>query len=419
MKKTLFILPSRKYLRDEFFFLGSTKDFNSRLDFFREKKFYIDYLYPSRSILSFIKNIFKFNKKDYDIIIVEHAPSILAQLIILIKFGKVIYRSHNAEYLHRIDTFKAHLFLMKNKIPFKQREITMKNLLITFYRQFNKTLILFLNIFRFLFRDIFTSIFSSKVIANCEWEKKFYWEKMKTQKNCFYATPYIPYKNLQLLEVYEENLNKTRKENLVVVLGSSSPSPIAEHQLLEFLIFFRRIKNLKNKIFENYKFVITGKISKGIFWYMDKYKLLENNNLFYFFDKEMFTYNEDYQNELNNIKKFCDEKFILTNKDYHTFYKLIAKSRFSLILSNLGYGFKNKSLEVIKLKSRLILKKSLYNRYPKEMKHELISIEDNINVSELERIMFEYDNEQTFSIDKTNLIIKKDSIKNYSEIFEV
>ena len=42
------------------------------------------------------------NPKNYSNIIIEHAPNLWIQIYLFFKFGKIIYRSHNAEFLHRL-----------------------------------------------------------------------------------------------------------------------------------------------------------------------------------------------------------------------------------------------------------------------------------------------------------------------------
>ena len=414
MRKVLFLLPSeRKINYPEFFYLGSTKDINSRLNFFKEKNCAIFFLSPLRSLFSFIKNSRKFKKKDFDHIIVEHSPSILVQIFIFFKFGKVIYRSHNAEAYHRFDIFQSYFDLYRHKIPFKRiRRLKFLN-----YYTAHKILIkFFLDIFRFLIRDLFTAVVARKIIANCQWERDNYWSKFISKKKCYYATPYLTKDYLDKIKFYK-NIILNKKSDIVIIPGSSHPSPIAYHQTLCFINFLAEAIKKKSNIISKYKFVLTGRQSYEQLLFLKKKIDVSKLNIYLYLDKDILG-SKVYFNYIDYLKIKIPDLKILNKKNYNSFYKLLACSKFSLILSNKGYGFKNKSLEILTLKSKLIVPEKLYNRLPRQLKNAVISTKEN-NFNQIERHLLNDNNNSFNEENNINEMIKKDSYKQYENIFNL
>ena len=63
-----------------------------------------------------------------------------------------------------------------------------------------------------------------------------YWSKFISRKKCYYATPYLSKDYMDQINLYKTvMLNK--KSDMVIIPGSSHPSPIAYHQTLCLQIF--------------------------------------------------------------------------------------------------------------------------------------------------------------------------------------
>jgi len=414
MLKILFLLPNQTRINNsEFFYLGSTKDISSRLNFFKEQNCAIFFLSPIRSLFSLVKNSRNFKKKDFDHVIVEHSPSILVQIFIFFKFGKVIYRSHNAEAYHRFDMFQSYFDLYRHKIPFKRiRRFKFLN----YYTVHMILIKLFFGIFRFLIRDLFTAVVSKKIIANCEWERDNYWSKFLSKKKCYYATPYLSKDYLDQINLYKTvMLNK--KRDIVIIPGSSHPSQIAYHQTLCFINFLAEAIKEKSEIINKYKFVLTGRQSYEQLMFLKEKIDLSKSNIYIYLDKDILGYRE-YFSYIDYLKINIPDLKILNKKHYHSFYRLLACSKFSLILSNKGYGFKNKSLEILMLKSKLIVPEKLYNRLPRQLKKVVISTEEN-NFNQIEKQLLNDNNTSTNEENNINKIVEKDSYKQYKAAFNL
>ena len=114
-------ITSKKVSNKKFFYLGSSKDINSRIEYFDKQNILVDRIEVHMNFNDVRKRVQYINPKNYSNIIIEHSPSLLIQIYLFFKLGKIIYRSHNAEFLHRLDIFKCNLnhffqeFFLKTK----------------------------------------------------------------------------------------------------------------------------------------------------------------------------------------------------------------------------------------------------------------------------------------------------------------
>ena len=95
-------LTSGKISKKKFFYLGSSKDINSRIEYFDNSNHLVDRIEMNMSLFTVVQKLKYVNPKNYSNIIIEHAPNLWIQIYLFFKFGKIIYRSHNAEFLHRL-----------------------------------------------------------------------------------------------------------------------------------------------------------------------------------------------------------------------------------------------------------------------------------------------------------------------------
>ena len=404
--KPILHITSKKLTNKSLDLIGSSKDIYSRIEYFNKRNILVDRISTNINLKDLYSNLKYVNKNNYSEILIEHSPSIFVQIYLYIKFGKIIYRSHNAEFYHRLHIFIYNLKHFFNGILLNNKKIGPRNLVLILYRTF---IVYFLNIFRFLARDFLTSILSKKIFSNCEWEKKNYWDYFAKSKT-LNATPFLSGKYLNKMNS-EEDLMKIKK-NIIIISGSIYPNPISYEQIASVV----ELKKLKQSdIFQKFYFVVTGKVSDGILKLLVKQKINELNNFYFYNDKNMYFKNKELRNFETNLNASLMKNFkILGNEDYLTYYDLLKKSKAMLFLTKAGFGFKNKSLEAYAAKNSLIMPKSLAERFPSELKQIVYSY-DKIN--NLLDILIEIDKKINFISDDLNDHIRKSSFKSYDKVF--
>lgn len=405
MKPVLHI-TSKKLTDKSFDLLGSSKDIYSRIEYFNKRNILVDRISTNVNLKDLYNKLKYINKNNYSEILIEHSPSIFVQIYLYIKFGKIIYRSHNAEFYHRLHIFIYNLKHFFNGILLNNKKIGLRNFVLILYRTF---IVYLLNIFRFLARDLLTSILSKKIFSNCEWEKKNYWDYFAKSKT-FNATPFLSGKYLNKMNS-EEDIMKI-KENIIIISGSMHPNPISYEQIASVV----ELKSLKQKdIFKKFKFLVTGKFSNGILNFLLKQKINELNNFFLYNDKNMYNKDKELRNfETNQNTGLMKDFKILGNKDYLTYYDLLKKSKAMLFLTKAGFGFKNKSLEAYATKNSLIMPKGLAERFPSELKQIVYSYD---KIYDLLDILIDIDKKTNFVSDDLNGLIRKSSFNSYDKVF--
>lgn len=405
MKPVLHI-TSKKLTNKSFDLLGSSKDIYSRIEYFNKRNILVDRISVNINLKDLYNKLKYINKNNYSEILIEHSPGIFVQIYLYIKFGKIIYRSHNAEFYHRLHIFIYNLKHLFNGILLNNKKIGPRSFTLILYRTF---IVYFLNIFRFLARDLLTSILSKKIFSNCEWEKKNYWDYLAKSKT-YNATPFLSGKYLNKMNS-EEDLIKFKK-NIILISGSMHPNPISYEQILSVV----KLNNIKeNDIFKKFNFVVTGKVSNGILNLLLKQKINKLNNFYFYNDKNMYHKDKELRNfETNQNTGLMKDFKILNNEDYPTYYDLLKKSKAMLFLTKAGFGFKNKTLEAYATKNSLIMPKSLAKRFPSEL-NQIIYSYDKVN--DLLNILIEIDKKINFVSDDLNGNIRKSSFKSYDKVF--
>ena len=257
----------KKVSNKEFFYLGSSKDINSRIEYFDKQNFLVDRIEVHMNFNDVRKRVQYINPKNYSNIIIEHSPSLLIQIYLFFKLGKIIYRSHNAEFLHRLDIFKCNLNHFFSGILFKNKKISIKGFLIILYVTF---VAYPSHVFRFFFRDLITSFFAKKILTNCEWETNNYW-KYFSKKKVVTATPFLPGKYIKRIK----DLDKIKDEKIITISGSSHPNPISVDQIFKIGDILPKVKDKMGKNFDEIKFIVTGYIPEGTLNYLKKKKINE------------------------------------------------------------------------------------------------------------------------------------------------
>jgi hypothetical protein len=403
--KPVLHLTSSKIIKESFDLLGSSKDIYSRIEYFYKRNILVDRIYINIDFKNLQNKLKYINKNNYSEILIEQSPGLILQIYLYIKFGKIIYRSHNAEFYHRLHIFTYNLKHFFNGILLNNKKKSPKNFVLILYRTF---IVYLLNIFRFLARDLLTSILSKKIFSNCEWEKKNYWDYFAKSKT-FNATPFLSGKYLNKMNS-EEDLIKIKK-NIIIISGSMYPNPISYEQIASVV----KLKSLEQKdIFKKFKFLVTGKVSNGILNFLVKQKINELNNFFIYNDKNMYKDKELRNFETNQNTGLMKHFKILGNEDYLTYYDLLKKSKAMLFLTKAGFGFKNKSLEAYATKNSLIMPKGLAERFPSELKRIVYSYD---KIYDLLDILIDIDKKTNFVSDDLNGLIRKSSFKSYDKVF--
>lgn len=400
-------LTSKKISKRNFFYLGSSKDINSRIEYFDNSNHLVDRIEMNMSLFTVIQKLKYINSKNYSNIIIEHAPNLWIQFYLFFKFGKIIYRSHNAEFLHRLHIFFCNLNHFFRGILFNNKKKTLKNLIIVFYVTF---IIYPSHVVRYFLRDLFTSLFAKKILTNCQWETENYW-KYFSQKKAITATPFLSGKYIK----YLRDIDKTKTEKIITISGSSHPNPISVDQIVKIADYLPKIKEKMGKKFEEYKFIVTGAVPNGALYYLKKKKINQLNNFYIYVDKELiinFLKKERLFDDVINsepLKSFN----LLGSKDYESFYSLLGKSSANMFFSDKGFGFKNKSLEAFYTKNKLILPKNLAERFPKPLQK---IIEKYKSVEDIISILSNLNQEDYTDIDINNEL-RKDSFSSYDKTF--
>lgn len=400
-------LTSKKISNKKFFYLGSNKDINSRIEYFDKKKYLVDRIEMNMNFTDVRKKVKYINSKNYSNIIIEHSPNLLIQFYLFFKFGKIIYRSHNAEFYHRIHIFICNLNHFLSGILFKNKKNSIKGILVIFYVTF---IIYPSHIIRFFFRDLLTTLFAKKILTNCEWETENYWKYLSKNK-ALTATPYLSGKYIKHIK----DVDKIKDEKIITISGSSHPNPISVDQIVKIGDLLPRIKEKMGQAFDEIKFIVTGTVPNGVLEYLKRKKINEYKNFFIFIDRDLivnFIKRESILDEILNsepLKSFN----LLNEKNYNSFYSLLGKSSASMFFSDKGYGFKNKSLEAFYTQNKLILPTKLSKRFP----HHLNKIIYEYNsVDDIIKIFKNLNNEDFTDIDINNEL-RKESFHSYDKVF--
>lgn len=400
-------ITSKKVSNKKFFYLGSSKDINSRIEYFDKQNFLVDRIEVNMNFNDIRKRVKYVNPKNYSNIIIEHSPSLLIQFYLFFKLGKIIYRSHNAEFFHRFHIFKCNLNHFFSGILFGNKKISIKGLIVIFYVTF---IVYPSHVLRFFLRDLLTSFLAKKILTNCEWETNNYWNFF-SKKKAITATPYLSGKYIKHLK----DVDKIKHEKIITISGSSHPNPISVDQIFQIANKLPKIKEKMGQSFDQIKFIVTGTIPNGVLKILKKKKINEYKNFFIYIDKKLimnFIKRESILDEVLNsepLKSFN----LLCEKNYESYYSLLGKSSASMFFSDKGFGFKNKSLEAFYSKNKLILPKNLSKRFPIHLKkiiHEYESIDEIVN------ILNDLDIKDYTNIDINNEI-RRDSFESYDKVF--
>jgi hypothetical protein len=399
--KPILHLVNRKFKNKAHFLLGSVKDINSRVEYFNFRNFLVDRIELKVKFFDAYEILKYLNRSNYSFVLVEQSPSFFVQLLIFFKFGKVIYRSHNAEFYHRFHIFKYNLIHFSLNILFKNKRMSIYRFVNIFFTTF---IILPINILRYFFVDILTSILARTIVSESEWSKNYYWKYFpfvkKYHANTFLSAPYL------------KKVNKLfDKKNVIIISGSYFPNSISYEQVRSIYILLALREN--SKLFEEFQFIVTGKVSLGILDFLFKKGVNQIKNLFFYHDKDNLVLAKEIRNFKSNLSSYPWSAFnSLTSDDVGNYYDLLASAKAMMFCTSAGFGTKTKAVEAMMHKCFLVLNNELFERVPNELNKIMIKYDSN-NFEDVLKTVKNYD----FPKDDFNKILKESSFKNYDQVF--
>jgi hypothetical protein len=208
------------------FHLGSTKDIRCRTEYFNTRGIAYDELVSRRSYAGVSAEKLQAIELDqYKAVILEQAssPGLLRRIRRRKPDMNIIVRSHNAEFLHRLDYLKAEGL---------SRHIAGRMMVIGARSAF----------------DFLCGKYSDYVLTITKWEKERYWSRFINKKRVKCSPFFLP-------QIYEATLPaEQEKKNQCVCLTSSSPNAFLVDAAKKFAA---AIHGLKGSC-PDWDFIITG-----------------------------------------------------------------------------------------------------------------------------------------------------------------
>jgi hypothetical protein len=401
MKPILHIVNNKIHNRAHTF-LGSVKDINTRIEYFKFRKLSVRTIVPKGNFFLVRKKLKNLNKENFSKVLVEQSQSLLLQIYLFFKFKKVIYRSHNAETYHRFHIFKYNLFHFFNNILFKDTKFSIKKIIYIFL----STFIFFpINILKYFLRDLCISILAESVIAVSKWEKNNYWKYFPFVKK--YHADFF----LSRFYLKKSKNIKLNKKNIIIISGSYHPNPISYEQIRSIykLLFLKR----KSKLFKKFKFIVTGKVTKGILHFLIKKKVHRIKNIYFYYDEKSLIADKDFKIYKKSLKKYPWNCFnIITSEDLGNYYQLLKIAKAMMFCTEAGFGVKTKAWEAYFHGCFLLMNEKLFAKFPREF--DLTSYKYNEN--DLDVILKKLIN-YNFPNNNLNRLLKKSAYATYDKVF--
>lgn len=218
-------VTKRSVTEKELFFHGSTKDRYSRVEYFKERGIpYVEFHCrpDDKALWKELENV---NLKGFGAVIIDIPGSFLFTIRHIKKTHpnlKVIFRSHNAEFLHRLDWASA-CKSWREKIEYFRIAV------------------------RHLIKDALLTQFADMVLPISEWDNKGYWKKIGGSGKSL-CVPYY------LSRVYVETQLHRPKQNICVCFGSAAGGPMTRDAIREFELLVSKVEGQ----LPGWRFVLTG-----------------------------------------------------------------------------------------------------------------------------------------------------------------
>ncbi len=302
----------------EFKFHGSTKDIDSRREYFKERNFSNHEFCIVRREESSIDLLMELEKirplRSYRYILLD-LPGTFPKLTEFLRNRapktQLLFRSHNAEFLHRLDWMKAERGWLSK--------------------------------LRYGWEAIAGRVGDQTTLANCDrvlpisdWDAHHYWKKLEPtgrKKNDVKVVP-VPYFLASHLSPRRESL--LHKEQICVCIGAIVKSekntrggrkgPLTPLAADMYQRYSRLVEGLAEPLRAEWQFMLTGSVPEGA-----------------------------------NLSQLIQQTGVLTSP-----FDVLENARAVCQLSELGRGFKTKILDAISAQAFVLMPDSLYERLPLE-----------------------------------------------------
>lgn len=382
--------------------LGSVKDIKTRIEYFRHRKLKTCTIVPKGNFFSVRKKLRHLNKENFSKVLVEQSQSVLLQVYLFFKFRKVIYRSHNAEIYHRFHIFKYNLVFFFSNILFKDIKFSIKKVIYIFYTTF---FFFPINILKYFFRDLCISILAESVIAVSKWEKNNYWRYFPFVKK-YYADFFLS--SFYIKKIKNSKLNK---KNIIIISGSYHPNPISYEQIRSIYILLSLKR--RSKLFKKFKFIVTGKVSKGILHFLIKKKVHHIKNVYFYYDKKSLIADKELKIYEKSFGKYPWNRFkIISSDDFGNYYQLLKIAKAMMFCTDAGFGVKTKAWEAYAHGCFLLMNEKLFEKFPRDF--DLINYK--YNNDDLDIILKKLMN-YNFPQNNLNRFLKKSAYATYDKAF--
>ncbi len=207
-------------------FHGSTKDIRGRAELFRALSIPTQEMTVSRKDSEALRALRKLDLRKISLIFID-GPGLYPLTLRYIKKTYpsivVVYRSHNPEFLHRIDWMRAEKNILKKIIEMGRASIG-------------------------LCREVITLSYADLVFPISEWDTRFYWKILGGNEKVLALPYFLPTSYLNGIT------NTVQKEKLCVSLSAIQATPIMADAIANFV----RIVDLLGKDCGDWKFEIVG-----------------------------------------------------------------------------------------------------------------------------------------------------------------
>ena len=313
----ILLVTNYKYGVSDYRFMGSTRDILGREEYFKERGIEYDQIHSlyrdDGDLLGKLKqadvgsyNAILFEKSDY--------PLCMAWVRRQHPEVKIILRSHNAEFLHRIH------YLISNfeKDIFKGLSQAFNPVLFDHILSYNR-----------LCHDLCSAHLADALLSITLWEAENYWPKVTDPAKVWVAPFFLPSCDISAKD------EMPAKENLCVCLMSPAHTSLLNNAGKNFI---QLVNQLDNR-FDEWRFAITGDHEKYGFQSTDRI----------------------------TVTGLLDNPM-----------EIVEKARCIALVSDYGFGFKTKIMESISRKCRVIITHRLMEYLPKEIMPYCIPInQDN------------------------------------------
>lgn len=243
----LHIVPKSYKIKD-LQYHGSTKDILNRSEYFEENHINVTRLHVRKRDVEILKRIKRKGLSKFNIILFDIPgcfPITLKYLFYESNHSKVIFRSHNAEFLHRYDYAKV--------------ETTLTEKINTYKRAFGS-----------LIRDFKIALFSDEIITIAD-SDIYYWNSLRffVRRKKVLCVPYFLPKSLS-----DASPISLVKKNICVAMGSAAPGPLIKDAIINYSNIVEKL----NGECPEWEFYTTGEIDSSIQLNqrIHNYGLLEN-----------------------------------------------------------------------------------------------------------------------------------------------